>query len=83
MRDGTRLAYETLAGKTYEIYARTLSTGETVQLTTNQANDWAPSWSPGGDRIVYVSERNKNVGLYVVELATLAETRLTETRRRN
>ncbi len=76
--DRTKLAFETLAEKTYEIYARTLATGETVQLTKNLANDWSPSWSPQGDRLVFSSERNKNVDLYVVDLATLAETRLTD-----
>jgi TolB protein len=48
-----------------------------VQLTQNEVDDWAPSWSPQGDRLVFSSNRDKNVDLYLIDIRTLDITRLT------
>lgn len=41
-------------------------TGE-MQLTSNDANDQSPAFSPGGDRIVFMSLRDGNPEIYVMD----------------
>jgi tetratricopeptide (TPR) repeat protein len=45
---------------------------------TSDASDTAPAWSPDGSQIAFVSARNGNWEVYVVEIATGAERRLTD-----
>jgi TolB protein len=77
--DGTTLAYASPGEKGFEIYTLNIDTGEIVQLTQNEVDDWAPSWSPQGDRLVFSSNRDKNVDLdlYLIDIRTLDITRLT------
>lgn len=88
--DGTRMAYtrETLTETEFrrEIVVRDLATG-----TTRTIGDGAsPAWSPAGDRLAYLSIRDKhgeecyescfpNSELYIADLATGAERRITTT----
>ena len=48
-----------------------------ARLTTN-ATDTAPAWSPDGTRVAFISTRTGNWELYMVEVATGQEKRLTE-----
>lgn len=43
---------------------------ELVQLTTGPGNDTEAAWSPDGQRIVFQSDRNGNLDLYVLDLTT-------------
>ena len=45
-----------------------------LQLTTNLANDSNPAWSPDGERIAFVSDRDGNREIYVVTVSTGGET---------
>jgi TolB protein len=48
-----------------------------ARLTTDPS-DTAPSWSPDGSLVAFTSTRSGNWDLYVVEISTGQETRLTE-----
>lgn len=51
--------------------------GEAKRITDSLARDWDAGWSPDGQKIVFVSEREANSDLYVYELATGTTRRLT------
>jgi TolB protein len=48
-----------------------------ARLTTNP-NDTVPAWSPDGSRLAFISTRAGNWELYLVDVATGKETRLTD-----
>ena len=39
-----------------------------LNLTNHSADDYSPSWSPGGRHLAFVSERDSNREVYVIEL---------------
>jgi len=43
-------------------------TGERLRLTTTDANERTPKWSPDGERLVFVSDRDGNREVYVMDL---------------
>ena len=75
--DGGSLAYESVAGKTLELYVRDLETGTERRLTENEVEDWSPTWSPEGDRIAFASQRDKNADIYVLVVETKETSRIT------
>ena len=55
---------------TYEIYVMDADGGNQQRLTENRKNDMYPSWSPGGKRIAFVSDRKgdfANYDIYVMD----------------
>lgn len=48
-----------------EIYTFDLSNNQATQLTFNNANDWAPQWSPSGNWIAYQSDES---GIFKITL---------------
>jgi Tol biopolymer transport system component len=56
--DGQRLAYSARAtsskDETFHIFVRDVTVGPAQQLTTGEANDIGPVWSPDGTRIAFV-----------------------------
>ena len=51
-----------------EIYVMDVDGGNQVRLTIDPARDYDPSWSPDGDRIAFVSNREKEVEqIYVMD----------------
>jgi Tol biopolymer transport system component len=59
-----------------QIFRISSSGGDAVQLTTLGRN-FSPAWSPDGSRIAFVSERDLNAEIYVMNADGSAETRLT------
>lgn len=72
--DGARIAYV----RAHNLYVRDLQSGQVTQLTAdgvisgigNGASDWGGAgmvrWSPDGQRIAYVQEDSRDVGLFPI-----------------
>ena len=53
--------------KNLDIYSRVYEATTTEKvLVDNPADDWDPAWSPDGNRIVFVSERNGDDHLFTM-----------------
>jgi dipeptidyl aminopeptidase/acylaminoacyl peptidase len=55
--DGTK---EFLDGKRQHIWCVSFPTGDTWQVTSGDFDDTNPSWTPGGNEIVFVSDRTED-----------------------
>jgi Tol biopolymer transport system component/polyisoprenoid-binding protein YceI len=83
--DGSRIAFvsgaELMSARDAEIYIidlEALAPGAApARLTNNQAGDYSPAWSPDGFRIAFVSERDRNTDIYVMNADGSAPMRLT------
>jgi len=62
-----------------DIYLLRFADRTELRLTSATGVDDGPSWSPGGDRIAFVSSRDGNRELYVMQADGSAPTRLTYT----
>ena len=68
---------------TSEIYVMDADGDNQQRLTENRKNDWSPSWSPDGTRIVFSSDRKGdfvNFEIYVMDADGDNQQRLTENR---
>jgi serine/threonine protein kinase len=61
---GTFVAYSSNKGGNFDLYTQPIRGGNPIPITTHQAHDWQPDWSPD-DQLVFRSERDGG-GLYVV-----------------
>ena len=77
--DNSRVAYHGCdqRGDNCGVWVITAGNLNATRLTTHPS-DTAPSWSSAGDRVAFISSRSGNWEIYVVELATGRETRLTD-----
>jgi TolB protein len=50
-----------------EIYALNTAESRLLNLTRNSANDWNPTWSPDGTTIAFVTSRDGNAELYLMQ----------------
>jgi Tol biopolymer transport system component/polyisoprenoid-binding protein YceI len=83
--DGSKIAFvsgaELMSARNAEIYVvdlEALTPGAApTRLTDNQAGDYSPTWSPDASRIAFVSERDGNSEIYVMNADGSAPTRLT------
>ncbi len=80
--DGSEIAFSWNGDspKNYDLYARSIETGELRRLTSHPLWDKAPKWSPRGDQIAFIREdgfsiRHKEVML--LDLVTGDETHIT------
>ena len=82
--DGKQVAFMGVTGATPEsgsidIFVTGAAGGEAVNLTQSPANDRFPQWSPDGSRIAFVSDRDGNSEIYVMNSDGSHLTNLTNT----
>jgi tetratricopeptide (TPR) repeat protein len=77
--DGSRIAYHgcDLRGDNCGIWVIKPGGFGPARLTTD-ANDTAPVWSPDGSRVAFISTRTGDWEVYLVDVASGRETRLTD-----
>jgi Tol biopolymer transport system component len=64
--DGKTVAFSRAAGTRVDLWLWDLARGTDTRFTSDASRNNGPIWSPGGDRIVFRSERNRSPGdLYV------------------
>ena len=71
------LAYIQEDAASVEIYFKTLD-GTVTNLTQSVANEYAPSWSPDGQTLVYMSDQSGNFDIYALDMRDGVEWRLTD-----
>ena len=54
--DGARVAFSSDRGGSYDVWILALESGEVSPLTSGEAEEFMPAWSPDGTRVVYVTE---------------------------
>ncbi len=76
--DGTRLAFTVYNGPGV-IYVMEISTKQIFALTVPTQSNYLPAWSPDGRQIVFISERDLNAEIYVMDANGENQRRLTYT----
>lgn len=73
--DGQRIVYyaDPDGRLNADIYMLDVRTKRAYNLTNHGANDWAPAWSPVGPLIAFVSNRNGNNEIYLIDALCTAD----------
>jgi dipeptidyl aminopeptidase/acylaminoacyl peptidase len=72
------IAFVSLRDGNREIYVMPVQGENPINLTRNPAQDYAPIWSPDGERIAFISDRNGQPELFVMQMDGTRVTRLRE-----
>lgn len=64
--------------ETTDIYSLSLETGESQQLTAGNYRNLQPVWSPNGDQVAFISDRDGNLDLYMMNSDGSGVIRLTD-----
>ena len=64
-----RIAFSSDRDGNWEIYVMDADGGNQRRLTENRESDWSPAWSPDGERIAFMSDRDGhgNSEIYVMD----------------
>jgi Tol biopolymer transport system component/DNA-binding winged helix-turn-helix (wHTH) protein len=69
--DGRKISFvEFRGGTNQDIWAIDVDGKNAIQLTTDPATDWAPSWAPDGEHVAFQSHRNRSPTLWTVSVRT-------------
>ncbi|HEX5165520.1 MAG TPA: protein kinase [Thermomicrobiales bacterium] len=76
--DGSSVAFSAIpvGGDSREIFVYNVAAGEVSQLTDAPGDDLEPRWSPDGQRIAFISNRDVNSEIYVMAVDGSAQTNL-------
>jgi hypothetical protein len=61
--DGRTLLFSALRGWNWQVWTKTLATGEERRLTAGPCNNYSPEWRPGSQQVVFASDCGRGVGL--------------------
>ncbi len=77
--DGQQITYMAIGPEstTIDIFVADVAGGEAVNITQSPSNDRFPRWSPDGSKIAFVSDRDGNSEIYVVDADGSNPTNLT------
>jgi TolB protein len=75
--DGSRIAFACRNEGDLNICVMNMTTGETVQLTTDGSNGH-PSWSPDGEKIAYSARRGGSTQIYTMDATGQNKRQLTQ-----
>jgi TolB protein len=65
--DGTKVAFTSIRdGGEQEVFVANRDGSNVRQLTNHRLSSFAPAWSPGGNQIVFISDRGGDAQLYVM-----------------
>lgn len=78
-RDGRTIAFELLG----DLYTLPVTGGEATRITSGQAYDMQPAFSPDGKRIVFISDRNGSENIWIANADGTKARALTTTEREN
>ncbi len=62
-----KIAFVSNRDGNFEIYTINLDRSDLRRLTNNQSNDFAPRWSPDGNRIIFNSDRDGDFDIYLID----------------
>ena len=80
--DGGKVAFVRETEGNYDIWMQNINGGDLTQLTSSPYGDFEPSWSPDGQRLLFVSNRDsagdvRNTSIYMLNIANNRIQRLT------
>jgi len=78
--DGRRIAfYRWSPGAASDVWMVGADGKDAVQLTTDPADDFSPSWFPSGTRVAFLSNRGGHFALWAIDVATRHDSRVLDT----
>jgi len=67
--DGTRLVYSSYLGRNWQqLWALPAKGGYPIQLTYGEYDNTSPRWSPDGEKIAFISNRDGNTSLWLLHV---------------
>lgn len=77
--DGTTIAFELLG----DLYTLPITGGQATRITSGQAYDMQPAWSPDGKHLVFISDRNGSENIWIANADGTKARAITTTERDN
>ena len=72
-----KIAFTTARDENFEVYAANEDGTGLARLTSNNASDTFPRWSPDGTRVAFLSDRGGNGEIYLMNTDGFDQKRLT------
>ncbi|WP_291984898.1 amidohydrolase family protein [Luteitalea sp.] len=77
--DGTTIVFELLG----DLYTLPITGGQATRITSGQAYDMQPAWSPDGKHLVFISDRNGSENIWIANADGSKPRAITTTERDN